>query len=353
MIVHLVAIAFAAGCAASAGLAAGGSDRQTVTFQEGVNGYAGTVDLEIWAVSPEHLPRRQHQRQQRRGQRRRREPGADALRRHRRREGRADPAEGPRSTPRRWSSARSTRGPRSTCTGCSCRGSRTATWNSLVAGVTADGLEASKQKDGFTFGKISASTSAIPFDVTDTVQAWVNGAANHGWVFINTGGNGWDFYTVRVRRREAAAEAGRRVHAAHEVTAATLRVETPNAELTRRIDMSNPQPGTWTADPAHFARPTRRDVLRVGWLGGLGLSLGDVLKLEAAAGRRAGPQDRAEGQVGHPHLPAGRLRPHGQLRPEAGRAGRVSRHPRARSRRSCPACGSASTWRRPPRSPTS
>ena len=71
----------------------------------------------------------------------------------------------------------------------------TATWNSLVAGVTADGLEASRQKDGFTFGKISASTSAIPFEVTDTVQAWVNGEANHGWVFINTGGNGWDFYT--------------------------------------------------------------------------------------------------------------------------------------------------------------
>jgi hypothetical protein len=40
---------------------------------------------------------------------------------------------------------------------------RTATWNSMVAGVTANGLEASKQKDG--------------------------------WVFINTGGNGWDFYT--------------------------------------------------------------------------------------------------------------------------------------------------------------
>jgi hypothetical protein len=72
---------------------------------------------------------------------------------------------------------------------------KTSTWNSLVAGVTADGLEASKQKDGFTFGKISASTSAIPFDVTDTVQAWVNGKPNHGWVFINTGGNGWDFYT--------------------------------------------------------------------------------------------------------------------------------------------------------------
>ena len=72
----------------------------------------------------------------------------------------------------------------------------TATWASMVGGVTADGLEASKQKDGFTFGKISASTSAIPFDATDAVQSWANGKPNHGWVFINTAGNGWDFYTA-------------------------------------------------------------------------------------------------------------------------------------------------------------
>ncbi len=70
-----------------------------------------------------------------------------------------------------------------------------ATWNSTVAGITADDSEAASQKDGFTFGKISASTSAIGFDVVDAVQAWVNGSPNHGWVFINTGGNGWDFYT--------------------------------------------------------------------------------------------------------------------------------------------------------------
>jgi uncharacterized protein DUF1501 len=46
--------------------------------------------------------------------------------------------------------------------------------------------------------------------------------------------------------------------------------------------MRKPQPGTWNADPAHFARPSRRDIIRVGWLGGLGLTLGDMLKLEAA-----------------------------------------------------------------------
>lgn len=46
---------------------------------------------------------------------------------------------------------------------------------------------------------------------------------------------------------------------------------------------SRPAPGTWQADPAHFRRPSRRDVLRVGWLGGLGLSLGEFLRLEHAA----------------------------------------------------------------------
>ncbi len=73
--------------------------------------------------------------------------------------------------------------------------SRQATWTTLVGGVTADGLEALRHRESFTFGKIAANTSAIPFDVTDSVQAWVNGAPNYGWVFINTGGNGWDFYT--------------------------------------------------------------------------------------------------------------------------------------------------------------
>ena len=69
-----------------------------------------------------------------------------------------------------------------------------ATWDSMISGVSADGFEASRHKDGFTFGKIAASSSGAIFDVTDTVQAWANGQPNHGWVFINTGGNGWDFY---------------------------------------------------------------------------------------------------------------------------------------------------------------
>ena len=47
--------------------------------------------------------------------------------------------------------------------------------------------------------------------------------------------------------------------------------------------MSAHQSGTWYGDPSHFQRPSRRDVLRVGWLGGLGLSLGDLLRCEATA----------------------------------------------------------------------
>jgi hypothetical protein len=68
------------------------------------------------------------------------------------------------------------------------------TWSRMVSGVSADDREASRTKDAFTFGKIAANSSEISFDVTDTVQTWVNGAENHGWVFLNTGGNGWDFY---------------------------------------------------------------------------------------------------------------------------------------------------------------
>jgi hypothetical protein len=52
--------------------------------------------------------------------------------------------------------------------------------------------------------------------------------------------------------------------------------------------MSAPKPGTWFADRSHFQRPNRRDVLRVGWLGGLGISLGHLFRLQAAAAGKNG-----------------------------------------------------------------
>src|SRR5262249_33891596 len=62
------------------------------------------------------------------------------------------------------------------------------------------------------------------------------------------------------------------------------------------IAMSVHKRGTWFADPAHFARPTRRDFLYAGWLGGLGLSLGDFLRLQARAAETSGGRIEARAQ---------------------------------------------------------
>lgn len=42
--------------------------------------------------------------------------------------------------------------------------------------------------------------------------------------------------------------------------------------------------GTWCDDPAHFRRGTRRDFLKVGFLSGVGLTLGDYFALQSAFG---------------------------------------------------------------------
>jgi hypothetical protein len=184
----------AAGMTADAPDPPGSGQKRTVTFQNGLNGYAGTVDLEIWAVAPNTCLNGNIN------------ASSDANN---------DGGESqvlirfegiigdkPGQIPPKSAIHSATLVIGAFDEGTTVHLHRmlvpwkpTATWASLVGGVTADGLEASKQKDGFTFGKISASTSAIPFEVTDTVQAWANGKPNYGWVFINTGGNGWDFYT--------------------------------------------------------------------------------------------------------------------------------------------------------------
>jgi hypothetical protein len=168
--------------------------RSTASFQNGANGYTGTVDVEIWAVSPNTCL----------------EGNINAS-------SDADNDGGESQILMRFDGilgdkagqipAKSAIHSATLTIGAFDEGTtvhlhrmlvpwkKTVTWAAMVDGITADGLEASKQKDGFTFGKIAASVSAVPFDVTDTVQAWANGKPNHGWVFINTGGNGWDFYT--------------------------------------------------------------------------------------------------------------------------------------------------------------
>ena len=52
--------------------------------------------------------------------------------------------------------------------------------------------------------------------------------------------------------------------------------------------MSVPTPGSWLSDPAHFRRPSRRDFLYAGWLGGLGLTMGEFFRLRTAAAESGG-----------------------------------------------------------------
>ncbi len=46
-------------------------------------------------------------------------------------------------------------------------------------------------------------------------------------------------------------------------------------------------PGTWWSDASHF-RPKRRDFLHVGWLAGVGLTLGDYMQLQGQAAEGSG-----------------------------------------------------------------
>jgi hypothetical protein len=178
--------------ALSAGAAS--SRRASVSFQQGVNGYSGTVDTEIWALAPtiilESNPNASSDADNDGGE-------SQVLIRFEGIVGTAPRQIPPRSTVHSAKLVVSAfdQGNTVNLHRMLVPFDRSATWNSLVSGVSADGLEASRHKDSFTFGTIAANSSEIVFEVTDTVQAWVNGDANHGWVFLNTGGNGWDFYT--------------------------------------------------------------------------------------------------------------------------------------------------------------
>ena len=172
-----------------------------LTFQEGVNGYQGTVDTEIWALAPntilESNPNASSDADNDGGE-------SQVLLRFDRWIGIKPGQVPPKATihSARLIVSAFDQGNTVNLHRMLVPFDRSATWASLVSGVSADGFEASRQKDSFTFGKIAASTSTIPFDVTDTVQSWVNGTENHGWVFINTGGNGWDFYTAEAEKPE-------------------------------------------------------------------------------------------------------------------------------------------------------
>lgn len=192
---RLAAIALMSGIVAAIG--AGRADEQApgkATFRQGVDGYLGTIDIELWALAPTTVldtnPNATTDADNDGGE-------SQILLRFERMIG-----DGPGQIPPGSAIRSATLTVSAFDQGSTVHlhrmlvpWSRQATWTTLVAGVTADGLEASRHRESFTFGKIAANSSAVPFDVTDSVQAWADGAPNHGWVFINTGGNGWDFYT--------------------------------------------------------------------------------------------------------------------------------------------------------------
>ena len=68
--------------------------------------------------------------------------------------------------------------------------SESSTWNSLVAGITADDTEAASQPN-FRLLPNQSNNYAI-FDVTATVQAWaLDPSKNFGWFINPTGTDGW------------------------------------------------------------------------------------------------------------------------------------------------------------------
>lgn len=68
--------------------------------------------------------------------------------------------------------------------------SNATTWTSAGSGIQLDGAEAVAAADA-TVGKTSLGT--ITINVTASLQAWASGATNFGWLFNPAGSDGWDF----------------------------------------------------------------------------------------------------------------------------------------------------------------
>jgi hypothetical protein len=67
------------------------------------------------------------------------------------------------------------------------------TWNTKVNGISADGLEAILgANDGVA---PSVRDGYVTFDVTESLAAWAVGAPNEGWALLPGGNNGWQWDT--------------------------------------------------------------------------------------------------------------------------------------------------------------
>jgi hypothetical protein len=69
----------------------------------------------------------------------------------------------------------------------------TDTWNSLVGGVSADGVEAALVPDTSLTPELLGGT--LTFDVTQTLQEWSDGQTNYGWAMIDSGTDAWRWIT--------------------------------------------------------------------------------------------------------------------------------------------------------------
>jgi hypothetical protein len=67
----------------------------------------------------------------------------------------------------------------------------TATWNSMLDGISNDGVEAVITSDALSRNEVPNGPHVL--DVTASVQAWAEGQANYGWGIRSTGNGGWDF----------------------------------------------------------------------------------------------------------------------------------------------------------------
>jgi Ca2+-binding RTX toxin-like protein len=72
------------------------------------------------------------------------------------------------------------------------------TWTSFTNGIQADGIEASTTASASTPAGQEIPIGTLTIDVTSSLQVWqADPTSNHGWVFLPTSNNGLDFYSAQ------------------------------------------------------------------------------------------------------------------------------------------------------------
>ena len=174
------------------GASGGGTETETVTFQEGVDGYGGTVDTFLQEAQPDAdnatAPTLNVDTNDPQG-------SGQAVQALLRFEGVVGGNGGQIPLGARVTSA--TLALQTTNDGDGAElypmlvdWSDADSWVSLGGGVQTDGTQAATTPD-VTPGPVALGTTTV--DVTASVARWVDGDANYGWLFRATGSDGWDF----------------------------------------------------------------------------------------------------------------------------------------------------------------